>query len=233
MRSSTEKGHKPNNPDSKPLSAAVQRKRGVLDSWNDERGFGYIQTANGAAPLFVHIKSFRSRPRRPLIGDTLVFIEGVGRNGQPAAEQVEIEGAVAAEKPKTPAPRRVPIADVTRMMAAVSIFIAVATLSALGRAPIWFGILYYIMGLASLMLYSADKRYAIAGQSRVRETSMHVVDALFGIGGGLFAQHMFRHKTRKRAFRYITRLIYIVHATLLTALLGGLISFDTLLTGAR
>ena len=211
---------------------SAQRQTGVLDSWNDERGFGYVRKGTSDEPLFVHIKSFRARPRRPVQGDTLHFVEGMGRNGRPAAEDVEIEVAVQQEKPKSPSVRRVPIADVTRMMAAVSIFIAVAVLTALGRAPLWFGALYYIMGLASLMLYSADKRYAIEGRSRVRETSMHVVDAAFGIGGGLFAQHVFRHKTRKRSFRYITRLIYILHATLLTALLGGLIRFNSLLLAA-
>jgi uncharacterized membrane protein YsdA (DUF1294 family)/cold shock CspA family protein len=233
MRTSVGKDAKPAAPAASSASGGDRRRLGRLDSWNDERGFGYVRTDESAELLFVHIKSFRTRPRRPLAGDPLTFIEGTGRNGRPAAEDVEIDGLPAPAPGKPSGPRRTPIADVTRVMAALSIFIAVATLSALGRAPIWFGVLYYTMGLASLMLYSADKRYAIAGRSRVRETSMHVVDALFGIGGGLFAQHVFRHKTRKRAFRYITRLIYIVHATLLTALLGGLISFETLIKVAR
>lgn len=212
--------------------SSSRRQQGVLETWNDDRGFGYVRRASEQEPLFVHIKSFRSRPRRPIEGDRLVFVEGTGRNGKPAAEDVEILGVSAAEKAKAAPARRMPIADVTRMMAAVSIFIAVAVLTALGRTPVWFGALYYVMGLASLMLYDADKRYAIEGRSRVRETSMHIVDALFGIGGGLFAQHVFRHKIRKRTFRYITRLIYILHATLLTALLGGLIRFDSLIAGA-
>jgi uncharacterized membrane protein YsdA (DUF1294 family)/cold shock CspA family protein len=230
MRASIDKAARRADASAKPSSAAAgRREKGRLDSWNDERGFGYVAREGDQEPLFVHIKSFRKRPRRPLAGDILVFVEGVGRNGRPAAEDVEIDGVAPARKSNAVTARSVPIADVTRMLAAVSIFIAVAVLTALGRAPLWFGALYYVMGLASLMLYSADKRYAIEGRSRVRETSMHIVDAMFGIGGGLFAQHVFRHKTRKRSFRYATRLIYILHATLLTALLGGLVRFDSIM----
>ena len=34
-------------------------KRGVLKSWNDGKGFGFIQPEGGGEPLFVHISAMR------------------------------------------------------------------------------------------------------------------------------------------------------------------------------
>ena len=113
--------------------------------------------------------------------------------------------------------------DRSRLLAAPWILFSALLVVALGRAPAWFGTLYLVMGIASMLLYWFDKRYALTGRSRVREISLHLSDAFFGIAGGLVAQHVFRHKTRKRSFRYITRLIFVVHATLLAAILGGLV----------
>ncbi|MCP9850212.1 cold shock domain-containing protein, partial [Cyanobium sp. Morenito 9A2] len=33
------------------------RLRGNLKSWNDERGFGFIEPAQGGKDIFVHIKA--------------------------------------------------------------------------------------------------------------------------------------------------------------------------------
>ncbi len=207
--------------------------RGVLVAWDDSRGFGFVETPDQVQHLFVHVKFLRSRHVRPAVGDTVLFTMATGRNGRPSAEDVEIVGAppppepAAALQNAAPAPRytapRLAAIDVTRLLAAISILLGVAALWYTGRAPAWFCALYYIMGIVSAGLYFGDKHYAIGGRSRVRETSLHLADALFGIGGGLFAQHVFRHKIRKRSFRYMTRLIYIAHATLVMLLLSGIV----------
>ena len=50
------------------LSAAVRsyepasmRIKGILRSWNDERGFGFIAPIQGGQEVFVHIKAFGAR----------------------------------------------------------------------------------------------------------------------------------------------------------------------------
>lgn len=116
--------------------------------------------------------------------------------------------------------------DVSRLAAAVALLLVVAAAVVAGRArAAWVAGLYAGMGIVSGLLYWVDKRYAVEGRLRVREMSLHLSDILFGIAGGLFAQHVFRHKTRKLSFRYITRLIFLTHALLLTAVLSGIIRF--------
>ncbi|MCC6919618.1 MAG: cold shock and DUF1294 domain-containing protein [Alphaproteobacteria bacterium] len=202
------------------------RREGRLVTWDDARGFGFAAVP-GAEDVFVHVKALRTGYVRPSIGDELSFVVVAGRNGRPAARDVEIRGAPPPKLHvvvREPPPRLTPL-DLSRLLAAPWILISAFLVVLLGRAPPWFGSLYLIMGAASALLYWFDKNYARAGRSRVREISMHLADAFFGIAGGLVAQHAFRHKTRKMGFRYITRLIFVFHATLLAALLGRLISF--------
>jgi len=50
------------------------RFQGKITDWKDDKGFGFV-TPNGGGPrVFVHIKSFSNRQRRP-IGNELVTYE--------------------------------------------------------------------------------------------------------------------------------------------------------------
>jgi len=42
------------------------RIEGVIKSWNDERGFGFIEPTQGGQEIFVHVKAFRTRAERQL-----------------------------------------------------------------------------------------------------------------------------------------------------------------------
>lgn len=201
------------------------RHEGLLVSWDDARGFGFIEAGGMSAPVFMHVKFLRSRHQRPVVGDRLRFALGTGRDGGPAAEDVEIIGA------PPPPPRRPPpttMIDVSRLMAAVAILIGAIIAYQFGDAPLWFPALYLVMSFGSGLAYWLDKVFAREGRLRVRESTLHLADAFFGIAGGLFAQHVFRHKTRKRAFGAVTRLIFIAHATLIAMVLGDLIHLPPL-----
>ena len=49
------------------------RFEGVLKTWNDERGFGFIQPTNGGQELFVHIKCFPAGYGRPALNLNVTF----------------------------------------------------------------------------------------------------------------------------------------------------------------
>lgn len=64
------------------------RSTGILRSWNDERGFGFIAPAQGGAELFVHISAMPRDGSRPTIGETLSFELGRGKDGKVQAVNV-------------------------------------------------------------------------------------------------------------------------------------------------
>jgi uncharacterized membrane protein YsdA (DUF1294 family) len=81
----------------------------------------------------------------------------------------------------------------------------------IGGAPIWLLGAYLVMGALSALLYGRDKRAARRGAWRTSEGTLHGIDLLCGIGGGLVAQEAFRHKTAKRAFGVTTWAIAVLH----------------------
>ncbi|MFN3339314.1 MAG: cold-shock protein, partial [Dietzia sp.] len=42
----------------------ARRRQGVLEDWNDSRGFGFITPSSGGARVFAHVSAF-PRGRRP------------------------------------------------------------------------------------------------------------------------------------------------------------------------
>jgi cold shock CspA family protein len=61
---------------------------GILRTWNDERGFGFIAPTQGGRELFVHISAFPQDGSRPTLGETLQFELGAGKDGKPQAVRV-------------------------------------------------------------------------------------------------------------------------------------------------
>lgn len=80
------------------------RSSGILRSWNDERGFGFIAPTQGGPELFVHISAFPRDGSKPVVGETVSFERGQGPDGRPQAVQV-MRAMVgnAAARPKPPA----------------------------------------------------------------------------------------------------------------------------------
>ncbi|MGQ3054568.1 MAG: cold shock domain-containing protein [Roseateles sp.] len=64
------------------------RLTGILRSWNDERGFGFIAPTRGGAELFVHVSALPRDGTRPVVGETLSFELGRGKDGKPQAVNV-------------------------------------------------------------------------------------------------------------------------------------------------
>lgn len=75
------------------------RYEGRLMQWNDERGFGFIEPAQGGAQLFVHVSAFARGDRRadgrPQMGERVSFEVVVDAQGRKQARHVVRSDAVA------------------------------------------------------------------------------------------------------------------------------------------
>lgn len=102
-----------------------QRRRGVLDQWNDERGFGFVAPEDGGPRVFLHIVALPQAVRRPEVGDTVRFPLGAGPDGRPRALEAHLEGVALLPDPSprrgaTPRGIIVPIAAFLTLVAGVA-----------------------------------------------------------------------------------------------------------------
>jgi cold shock CspA family protein len=81
------------------------RLTGTLRSWNDDRGFGFIDPTHSGAEVFVHITALPRDGSWPTIGETLTYELGRGKNGQPQAINV-VRQAVGVVPSKRASPHR-------------------------------------------------------------------------------------------------------------------------------
>jgi uncharacterized membrane protein YsdA (DUF1294 family)/cold shock CspA family protein len=197
---------------------SVNEHRGTISEWNDARGFGFIDhEAKGR--IFFHVRQFAGAGR-PVVGDKVTFAIGDGRDGRPAAQVVmPVEGSPRADLVEQ---RDAPFRVTVRIVGALILATAIVCCVVAGRGPAWFPLLYVAGGAVSAALYVADKRAAQARSWRIAESTLHLVDIVFGIGGGLIAQAVLRHKSSKLPFAIVTGLIFGLHMTGLGALLAGL-----------
>jgi uncharacterized membrane protein YsdA (DUF1294 family)/cold shock CspA family protein len=200
----------------------MARQAGELVQWNDERGFGFIVADDGQR-CFVHIKSIARIATRPRIGDRVSFTVARGYDGRAAAKDVQIAGPnpvnMAARQRGAPPVQQVSVGWLPAAGAALIMALAIAVVL-LGRAPAWVLVAYLAFGVTSMGIYWFDKRAAQADRWRVSERSLHTIDLIGGIAGGLVAQQLLRHKTSKRSFALVTGLIALLHVAILTGLLA-------------
>ena len=147
------------------------RREGALASWNDERGFGFINVdgtddadSSGAASerVFAHISAFPPRDSRPTPGERISF-------------------------------------TVERTLATFAVAIGIVT--AIGALPWLFAALYLVVSLITYASYAADKKAAQTKQWRVTESALLGLGLFGGWPGALVAQQRLRHKTQKPVFR--------------------------------
>ncbi|ROS01947.1 uncharacterized membrane protein YsdA (DUF1294 family) [Sinobacterium caligoides] len=91
-------------------------------------------------------------------------------------------------------------------------------------------VLYVVMSVCAYVQCWLDKRRAERRQSRLSERSLHFVELLGGWPGALLAQRRFRHKTRKKTYRWVVRAIVLLHALAWGLVLYRLPLFDKLLS---
>lgn len=170
------------------------RRKGKITKWKDDRGFGFITPIGGGEQVFVHIKSFSNRHRRP-IGNEIVTFEAISDDqGRIRAEDVAFVG----DRSPVPTQRGTILFAVPALFL---MFLAVSIL--LGQLPFVVLGLYLVASVVSFFVYARDKSAAKADQWRTAESTLHVLSLLGGWPGALVAQKMLRHKSKKQSFQIV------------------------------
>ena len=173
---------------------------GALKTWNDERGFGFIEPIGGGQELFVHIRAFPPGTGRPSAGQVLSFEVETGLDGRKKACSVQYPVRVpraTRTRTESPAPWTVP------RILAIPVFAGVYALVAWrwGFSPPVLPA-YFLMSLIAFLAYAFDKSAAINARRRTSENTLHLIALAGGRPGALVAQQVLRHKTGKRRFIY-------------------------------
>jgi uncharacterized membrane protein YsdA (DUF1294 family)/cold shock CspA family protein len=172
------------------------RCQGRITTWKDDKGYGFIVQNGGTEQVFVHIKSFRGRQRRP-VGNEIVTYE-VSTDAKGRRQAVNVAFAVNSLEPagghKT--------GTLTLYLAAAFLaFVVGATL--VGKLPVAVLGLYLGGSLISYLMYAMDKSAARQGAWRTKEDTLHLLGLIGGWPGALLAQKQLRHKSRKASFQAV------------------------------
>jgi len=172
------------------------RSKGKITSWNDEKGYGFVTPLAGGRQVFIHIKAFSNRNRRPEVNDIVAFALSTDQQGRPCAA----EATLAGDKVARNAPRKSSTAQIVfalLFLATVGMFVII------GRLPESVGIAYAALSLITFTAYAYDKSAAHKDARRTPEIKLLLLGLAGGWPGALVAQQMLRHKSRKAPFRRV------------------------------
>lgn len=174
----------------------MKKAKGKITSWNDEKGYGFISPMQGDGHTFVHIKSFTTRSRRPLIGDVVTYSASTDSRGRPCATGVTIAGVKNIAKSKK-TQKALP------SVVAVGFLFVVAGGVLSSALPISILLIYLFVSTGTFVAYALDKSAAQTGGWRTSENTLHMLALAGGWPGALIAQNSLRHKSTKQSFRAV------------------------------
>jgi uncharacterized membrane protein YsdA (DUF1294 family)/cold shock CspA family protein len=179
------------------------RFEGTLQTWHDDRGFGFIAPAQGGQEIFVHVKAFQGLRGRPEPGMRISFEVEQGPQGKKRAKHVQ---PVVARRPAMRLPARGGLARWgTASLFAIPAFVAVLLLAhVFGQPPRWSLAVYGAVSVITFIAYAIDKAAAQrANARRTPERTLHTLALAGGWPGALLAQQLLRHKSSKAEFRSV------------------------------
>lgn len=189
------------------------RHQGKITDWKDDRGFGFVTPKGGGTRVFVHIKSFSNRQRRP-VGDELVSYKLTSdSSGRPQGVDIAFIG-----DRRTPPPRTLPGVGAIAWAATFLIFVAGAV--AAGKLPFVVLQAYFLASGVTYLAYFLDKAAAIKGRWRTAESTLHLFSLVCGWPGAMLAQRTLRHKTQKQSFQVTYWITVVLNCSALVWLLS-------------
>lgn len=208
----------------------VNKQQGIVKKWQNDKGFGFIETEAGES-VFFHVSEFKAQ-RRPDIGEQVVFSIGQDAEGRRRAKQVQELGFVQqkmAQKNQQIRQRNqkrshqaeFEAGQKKRSFLGLAFYGVLALLAATDKLS-WLVVSWYVvLGIITYGMYAKDKAAAQSGDWRTPESTLHTLSALGGWVGALLAQTYLRHKSQKPEFRITYYLTVVVNMAGLLFLLAG------------
>ena len=172
------------------------RTKGKITSWNDGKGFGFITPIAGGKQVFVHIKAFSNRNRRPEINQMVTYALSTDKQGRPCAVKATLAGDRLPEKTKRKN-------DSLSVIGAAFFLVIVGVSVLTAQIPPLILVLYMVVSLLTFIMYAVDKSAAKKGVWRIQESTLHLLSLAGGWPGALVAQQKLRHKSKKQSFRLV------------------------------
>lgn len=175
------------------------RFNGIIKTWNDERGFGFISPSHGGQEIFVHIKAFPRHSARPQVGEAVTFEVELNRDGKKRATAVKPVNAPASfRKQRQGDSARWGVASYLAIPAFMVLYVAAAFL---WEVPAWVVGVYAGASILAFATYGIDKFAAVSDSWRIPEYVLLLTGLLGGWPGAIIAQQVMRHKSSKASFR--------------------------------
>ncbi len=192
------------------------RFQGRITDWKDDKGFGFVTPNSGGSRVFVHIKAFSNRQRRP-IGNELVTYE-LTVDSQGRSQGINI--AYVGDRPTSPPSTSEPGPGTVALSFAFAFLAFIVGAVTVGRLPFLVLLAYFGTSCVAYLAYLFDKAAAVKGERRTPENFLHMFSLVGGWPGAMLAQKTLRHKTQKQSFQ----LTFWVTVILNCAALGWLLS---------
>ena len=206
------------------------KQQGVVKKWQDDKGFGFIETETGAA-VFFHVSEFKAQ-RRPTIGEQVVFTVGQDSQGRLQAKQVQELGFVQQKMAQKNSQIRQRNAKRShqaefetgqkkRLVLGLGFYAILALLAVMQKIS-WLVVgWYFVLGLITYGMYAKDKAAAQSGEWRTPESTLHLLSILGGWVGAMVAQTYLRHKSQKPEFRMTYYLTVVINLAVLLFIMAG------------
>ena len=168
------------------------RSIGRVTTWNEAKGFGFITPSGDGERVFFHVSAVARGSGRPKLHDRAEFSMSRDQRGRPRATHVWL---ATTSVPSARTASWIPLA-------CTGVFFAlVVRLIAVGALPSVVAMVYATASIVSFVAYWLDKAAARGDRWRTKEVTLHLFDLLCGWPGGLAAQRILGHKSRKLSFR--------------------------------
>lgn len=172
------------------------RYQGKITDWKDDQGFGFITPNGGGKRVFVHIKAFSNRKRRPVGTELVTYELARDRQGCARAENVAFVGSRSST---APANGRGSVSLALAVLFVVFVAASVFT----EKLPVVILGLYLAASSLAFAAYAFDKSAARNERWRTQESTLHMLGLIGGWPGALFAQRLLRHKSKKQSFQLV------------------------------